>query len=54
MESISSDLKKLMKQDMIDELIQVETIAISPLYEILLNKKYTTPVGKTDYITAYT
>jgi hypothetical protein len=54
MENISSELKKRMEKPMTDEIIEIERIAIDPLYNILLNKQYTKPVEKNDYITAYT
>jgi hypothetical protein len=53
MENINPDLI-LMDGPTKAELIEVERIAINPLYDILLNKHYTTPVGKNDYISAYT
>ena len=42
------------KINIIDSLDYIENTAFKPLFEILINRKFNTPIPKENYINAYT
>ena len=42
------------QKDINESLDYIENIALNPLFDILINRKFNTPIPKENYINAYT